>query len=156
MVGTATRASQLSLEIRQITSQHIFLLSQSQTFFMMTANTNTKSTLQSSLEHLSKPSAAWETVAARQLELEPLLDRVYNLPIEEFRKIPYKVPPLPANVPLQDRDLSIREDNVTVRDGTQINIRIYEPLDRSTGHLLFFNVHGGGGILLNLSELRSS
>ena len=110
----------------------------------MTANPDAVSEPEFHHGRLSKPNSAWEKVASEQLKLEPLINRLYSLPLEEYRKIPYKAPPLPANVPVPNRDLSIREDTVIVRDGALVKVRIYEPLNRGTGHLLFFNVHGGG------------
>lgn len=94
--------------------------------------------------HLSEPDPAWLSVAEKQAEADKLIAEMYRLPIAEFRKLPYRKTVLPSNVPLPDKDLTIRTDTFTARDGVTIGIRIYEPLDKKIGHPLFLNVHGGG------------
>ncbi|CAK7205367.1 hypothetical protein SEUCBS139899_008137 [Sporothrix eucalyptigena] len=94
--------------------------------------------------HLSDPAPAWLSVAEKHAPLDTLSSEVYRLPLVEFRKVPYKASPLPSNAPQTDKDLCIRTNTVTVRDGTSISLRIYEPLEKKEGRLLFFNVHGGG------------
>ncbi|KAI0151074.1 lipase esterase family protein [Pestalotiopsis sp. NC0098] len=78
--------------------------------------------------HLSEMSPDWAEVAHDHEEAAKLADALYKLPLEEFRKVPYKPPPLPTNVPMPGHDLKITEDMVTVRDGHAIAIRVYEPL----------------------------
>ncbi|KAH7142123.1 lipase esterase family protein [Dactylonectria macrodidyma] len=95
-------------------------------------------------QHLSRPNPAWDEVALEQSAIDRTSDSVYSLPIEEFRQISYKPPRLPLNVPIPIRDLTVREDQITVRDGASIKVRIYEPLNCGSGRLLFFNIHGGG------------
>ncbi|KAH7134491.1 lipase esterase family protein [Dactylonectria estremocensis] len=95
-------------------------------------------------QHLSRSNPAWNQVALEQSAIDRISDSLYSLSIEEFRQISYKPPPLPLDVPIPIRDLTIREDHITVRDGASIKVRIYEPLNRGSGHLLFFNIHGGG------------
>ncbi|KAH8714616.1 lipase esterase family protein [Ilyonectria robusta] len=94
--------------------------------------------------HLSQAHPEWNKVASKQRELEPLAQRLYSLPLEEFRKVPYRPPPLPANAPVPGIDIIIREDEVIVRDGAKVKVRMYEPVHLSSRHLLFFNIHGGG------------
>ncbi|CAK7234688.1 hypothetical protein SBRCBS47491_009033 [Sporothrix bragantina] len=99
--------------------------------------------------HLSEPDLAWLSVAEKHAPLDALSAEIYRLPLAEFRKVPYKPGPLPSNAPQPDKDLSIRSDTVTVRDGTTIGLRIYEPVTQAntkgnTRKLLFYNVHGGG------------
>jgi acetyl esterase/lipase len=94
--------------------------------------------------HLSEMSPEWAEVAHQHEEIQKLADALYSLPLQEFRRVPYKSPALPKNVPVPDRDLTIEEDMVVVRDGYAIAIRIYQPLDQKENHPLFFNIHGGG------------
>lgn len=94
--------------------------------------------------HLSEMSPDWAEVAHDHEEAAKLADALYKLPLEEFRKVPYKPPPLPTNVPMPGHDLKITEDMVTVRDGHAIAIRVYEPLGPGDNRPLFFNIHGGG------------
>ncbi|KAH8896920.1 lipase esterase family protein [Thozetella sp. PMI_491] len=94
--------------------------------------------------HLSEVHPDWAQVAPRHEEIEQLAAKVYSLPFEEFRKIPYKPPPVADNAPVPGKDILIRQDSAVVRDGEQITVRIYQPLHLSTNHLLFYNIHGGG------------
>lgn len=50
-------------------------------------------------------------------------------------------PPLPQDVPL---DLDITHQMVPVRDGTEIEIRVYKAKMVPDNALLFFVAHGGG------------
>lgn len=97
--------------------------------------------------HLSEMSPDWIEVAHDHEEAAKLADTLYKLPLEEFRKVPYKPPPLPTNVPVPGRDLKITEDMVTVRDGYAIAIRLYQPLDPGDNRVLFLNIHGGGSLI---------
>jgi acetyl esterase/lipase len=97
--------------------------------------------------HLSETNPAWETVAAKQSEIDELSRKLLALPIEEFRKITYRPPPLPEDAPVPGIDLNITKHEVTVRDGTKISIRIYKPIFAPDVALLFFNVHGGGWVV---------
>lgn len=94
--------------------------------------------------HLSNVHPEWEKVAARYKAVEQKMNELYSLPIEEFRQIPYRPPPIPAASPVLGTDINIREKEIVVRDGAQVGIRIYQPAVLGKGHLLFFNVHGGG------------
>ncbi|KAM5370013.1 hypothetical protein ACJZ2D_008696 [Fusarium nematophilum] len=95
-------------------------------------------------QHLSRPNPAWNEVASTQFAIDRISDSLYSLPIEAFRQISYKPPPLPLDIPIPSRDLTIKGDQLTARDGASIKVRIYEPLNRRSRHLLFFNTHGGG------------
>ncbi|EFX06321.1 lipase esterase family protein [Grosmannia clavigera kw1407] len=95
-------------------------------------------------EHLSSPDPVWLQVAEKHQVLEPLADKLYSLPIEEFRKVPYKPPPLPANAPVIGKDVAVEQAEITVRDGAKIAARICRPIERKDGSVLFFNIHGGG------------
>ncbi|PMD33045.1 lipase esterase family protein [Hyaloscypha variabilis F] len=97
--------------------------------------------------HLSETNPAWESVASKQSEIDKISGKLLALPIEEFRKITYRPPPLPEDVPTPGKDLNITHCEVSVKDGTKISIRIYKPLDPPDAALLFFNVHGGGWVV---------
>ncbi|KAF2020075.1 lipase esterase family protein [Aaosphaeria arxii CBS 175.79] len=94
--------------------------------------------------HLSDPHPEWKTVAEDHMKNEEKLSYLYDLPIEEFRKIPYRPPPLSVNVPQPGQHLQISERQIRVRDGTKISLRIYRPMMTTGNHVLFFNIHGGG------------
>ncbi|KAK9777149.1 putative Lipase esterase family protein [Seiridium cardinale] len=89
-------------------------------------------------------SPEWARVAPEHEKIERVIETLYSLPIAEFRKVPYRPPPMSTDVPIPGRDISIREAKVPVRDGHDISIRIYEPLNLGQNHMLFFNIHGGG------------
>jgi hypothetical protein len=94
--------------------------------------------------HLSNPDPAWLQVATKQQSLEKLADELYSLPIAELREVAYRPPPLPANAPVIGRDITVARDELAVRDGARIGVRIYRPIDHGSNLLLFFNIHGGG------------
>lgn len=94
--------------------------------------------------HLSEPHPEWTKVAENHRAVEERMAKLYSLPIEEFRKVPYRPAPLSATAPRPGHDLVITEQEVEVRDGTKISLRIYEPVQHSKGHPLYFNIHGGG------------
>ena len=102
--------------------------------------------------HFSEPNPAWQSVASKQREKDKISGECFALPIEEFRKIAYKPPPLPEDAPVPGQDLNITKCDVSVRDGTKISIRIYKPLNPPDAALLFFNVHGGGKSLLQIAD----
>ncbi|KAK6077390.1 lipase esterase [Seiridium cupressi] len=89
-------------------------------------------------------SPEWARVAPEHEKIERVIETLYGLPIAEFRKVPYRPPPISTDVPIPGCDISIREAKVPVRDGHDISIRIYEPLNLGQSHMLFFNIHGGG------------
>lgn len=99
---------------------------------------------QLSFAHLAAAHPEWEKIAEDHQKIEAKLELLYGLPIEEFRKVPYRPAPLSRNAPIPGQDLTITQRMVAVRDGTLVNIRIYQPLNVTKGHLLFFNIHGGG------------
>jgi hypothetical protein len=99
---------------------------------------------------LSETNPAWESVASKQSEIDKISGKLLALPIEEFRKITYTPPPLPEDAPTPGKDLNITHCEVLVRDGTKISIRIYKTLDTTDAALLFFNVHGGGKLFLQI------
>lgn len=90
------------------------------------------------------PSAEWAAVAGLQQQKDDQSAFVWNLPIETIRKLGYTPPPLPHDVPQPDLDLIISERFIRARDGHQIALRIYKPLNTVDNSVLFFNIHGGG------------
>lgn len=107
--------------------------------------------------HLSKVNPEWEKVEPAYKEVQQKMNELYSLPIEAFRQIPYRPPPIPADSPVLGTDINVTEKEIVVRDGARIGIRIYQPVVLGKGHLLFFNVHGGGkkaGINPAISRIR--
>ncbi|KAJ3530541.1 hypothetical protein NM208_g9281 [Fusarium decemcellulare] len=94
--------------------------------------------------HLSTPHPEWTKVAESHRVVEEKLSKLYSLPIDEFRKVPYRPAPLSANAPTPGNDLNITEREIEVRDGAMVALRIYQPIQLEKGHPLFFNIHGGG------------
>lgn len=101
--------------------------------------------------HLSAVNPEWAKVAESHKAIEEKSAALYSLPIEEFRKVPYRPAPLPADAPVPGRDIDITQREVIVRDGTKIMVRIYQPAKLGKAHILFFNVHGGGKITSTVS-----
>lgn len=102
------------------------------------------STIPRTFEHLSIPDPSWLQIAAKQQVIDKLADVLYSLPLDEFRKVAYKPPPLPADAPVIGGDIDVEHTKITTRDGTRIGLRIYRPIDHGSNHLLLFNIHGGG------------
>lgn len=96
------------------------------------------------LAHLSAPHPEWIKVAEGHAMVEARLSVLYSLNIDEFRKVPYRPPPVSANAPTPGHDLVITQREIEVRDGAKVALRIYKPIHQATGHPLFFNIHGGG------------
>ena len=94
--------------------------------------------------HLSQVDPAWELVAPTQQITDTAAAKFFDLPLQEFRALPYRPPPLPADVPVPGKDVAITEDQIRVRDGTTIGLRIYKPCDPPPKSLLLLNAHGGG------------
>lgn len=95
-------------------------------------------------ESLADTSEEWELVAAIQKKKDELSRKLIALPIEHYRAVGYRPPPIPEDSPVLGKDLNIVQKEVSVRDGTKILIRIYTSINPSRGSLLFFNAHGGG------------
>lgn len=93
---------------------------------------------------LATPHPEWAKVAENHKALEEKMEILFNLPIKEFREIPYRAAPMPADVPVPGRDLNISESTVPARDGTPIGVRIYNPIVKGKENVLFYNIHGGG------------
>ncbi|CAG9986532.1 unnamed protein product [Clonostachys byssicola] len=97
--------------------------------------------------HLSMPDSEWLQVADKHAMVDEAAAKLYALPIEEFRKIPYQPPPLATYAPVEGRDIRIAESHVTVRDGTSIEVRIYQHISNEKSNSLtpiYYNIHGGG------------
>jgi hypothetical protein len=95
--------------------------------------------------HLSQVDPAWELVAPTQQITDAAAAKFFDLPLDDFRALPYRPPPLPADVPVLRKDVAITEEKIRVRDGTTIRLRIYKPCNPPTKSLLLLNAHGGGG-----------
>ncbi|OAL53562.1 lipase esterase family protein [Pyrenochaeta sp. DS3sAY3a] len=94
--------------------------------------------------HLSDPHPEWKKVAEEYKKIEETTAHLWALPIEEFRKVPYKPAPLSKDAPKPGEHVEISERQIPVRDGTEIGVRIYRPLVITNNHVMFFNIHGGG------------
>ncbi|QKX57330.1 uncharacterized protein TRUGW13939_04442 [Talaromyces rugulosus] len=105
--------------------------------------------------NLSEPSTEWNSVAAIQKEKDELAMKMLFIPIEQYRAIGYRAPPVPADSPVPGKDLNISHRKVYVRDGSEIDIRIYTPDHCTPGSLLFFNAHGGGFVTGNTETEES-
>lgn len=72
---------------------------------------------------------------------------VWKLPIEQIQQISKSVPPaLPDNAPALNIDVEISHCMIPVRDGTEIELRLYRNAKvEGDGHsALFLRIHGGG------------
>lgn len=95
------------------------------------------------IDESASPSAEWTGVASVQKQKEELSSFIWDLSIKEYRDLGYTAPPLSAEAPIPDRDITITEQAIATRDGHMIGLRIYAPLNPLPNSLLFFNAHGG-------------
>jgi len=72
---------------------------------------------------------------------------LFLTPIEQIQLLSKTVPPaLPENAPVIDTDVEITHRMIPTRDGTEIELRLYESakVKRSDQSVLFLRIHGGG------------
>jgi hypothetical protein len=93
---------------------------------------------------LSEIDPEWALIAHKQRDADIMAGKALSLPIREFRALGYRPPALPEDAPVPDIDIIIGVEQISVKDGTKIGIRIYRPVLQPKNALLFFNVHGGG------------
>jgi hypothetical protein len=75
---------------------------------------------------------------------------LWQLPYDQFKKAWDSFPPaLLDDSPVEGKDVTIEHMKVPVRDGTQIEIRIYKPVNTVPNALLNLNCHGGGTFCAN-------
>ncbi|KAK1462249.1 alpha/beta hydrolase fold-3 domain-containing protein [Colletotrichum melonis] len=94
--------------------------------------------------YLSAPHPQWETVAQTQMLIDKKSNEVHGLPIQGIRRLPYRPASLSTDAPVPGHDTIISQKSVAVRDGTEIMIRIHQPMGFTKDHPLYFDVHGGG------------
>jgi hypothetical protein len=73
--------------------------------------------------HLSQIDPAWSSVASKQKEADLMAEKALNLPINEFRALGYRPPPLPEDAPLPGIDINITVDEISINSGTKIRVR---------------------------------
>lgn len=94
--------------------------------------------------HLSKIAPEFVPI---QAELDVSSKVLWELPLNEFKLAWKSLPPILAeDDPVIGRDIQITHQLVPARDGTNIEIRIYKPLNPQVRAPLFLNAHGGGEI----------
>ncbi|KAK5444214.1 hypothetical protein LTS15_010567 [Exophiala xenobiotica] len=97
------------------------------------------------------PSPSWRSVEAAQKQVDEISKQVLALPIAELRKLGYRPPPLPQDVPNPGKDIDISTIEITVRDSTKVPLRLYKRkiagADADADAPLFFDIHGGGWVL---------
>lgn len=92
--------------------------------------------------HLSEidPQFALVKEAADQSFVE-----LWKLPLDEFKAAWLAAPvPLPEDAPQLGVDYTTTDEEIAVRDGTKIGIRIYRPIKPVKNATLVLKVHGGG------------
>lgn len=113
----------------------------------MMKSTNTSSLKGCRHANLSQIDPAWSSVARKQKEADLMAEKALSMPINKFRALGYRPPPLPDNAPVPGADINITVEEISINGGTKIGVRIYRPICSPSDALLFFNVHGGGAVL---------
>ena len=71
--------------------------------------------------------------------------QLWSLPIDDFKAGWLAMPlTLSEGCPAVGKDITIDNMKVPVRDGTEVEIRIYKPIKPVPNALLNLNIHGGG------------
>lgn len=92
--------------------------------------------------HLSKIDPVF---ASLKEVLDKRFSQLWSLPLEEL-KIAYRNAPvaLPEDVPVAGEDYQVSDREISTRDGANIGLRIYGPMQTKTGAVLVLKAHGGG------------
>jgi acetyl esterase/lipase len=83
--------------------------------------------------------------AAIKAECDANFDALFSLPLPDLKAAAANNPP--ALGPFVPNDLDIHHQNVAVRDGTEIDIKIYKAKDVQKNASLFLVSHGGGWVI---------
>jgi acetyl esterase/lipase len=83
--------------------------------------------------------------AAIKAECDANFDALFSLPLSEIKAVSANAPPaLGLYVP---KDIDIHHQNVPVRDGTEVDVKIYKAKNMHERASLFLVSHGGGWTL---------
>ncbi|PVH73125.1 lipase/esterase [Cadophora sp. DSE1049] len=113
--------------------------------------------LKSQDEAIALPKPKYGHLSAIHPDFEQIKEAVetdfaalWELPVEELIARWRTAPPaLLKDSPIEGKDITIDHKKVPVRDSTEIEIRIYKPIEPMPNALLLFNAHGGGWVLGN-------
>ncbi|PGH04238.1 hypothetical protein GX51_03583 [Blastomyces parvus] len=101
------------------------------------------STTRSKYGHLAAPHPVFETLKD---EASKLVESIYAIKdIEQFKAAWNAFPPvLFDDGPVVGQDITIEHTNIAVRDGAEVELRIYKPINPAPDASLLFVSHGGG------------
>ncbi len=70
---------------------------------------------------------------------------LWSLPLDDF-KIAWLTAPvaLPEDVPHPGKDYEVADQQIPMRDGTKIGLRVYRPVKYAENATLVLKAHGGG------------
>jgi acetyl esterase/lipase len=83
--------------------------------------------------------------AAVKAECDANFGALFSLPLSELKAVSATAPP--SLGPYVSKDLDIHHQNVPVRDGTDIDVRIYKAKNVQEKASLFLVSHGGGWVI---------
>ncbi|KAF2665219.1 lipase esterase family protein [Microthyrium microscopicum] len=83
-----------------------------------------------------------------QNDVAKMIDEVFALPLDQMRNAFSQPGPLPEDSP---KDVTTKDMEISVRDGSKIGIRIYKRKGLGADALLFLVLHGGGWVIGNHS-----
>ena len=70
---------------------------------------------------------------------------LWSLPMEEFKVAWLYAPvPLPEDAPLPGKDYEVSDQQIPVRDGAKVGLRLYKPVKPVEKAVLVLKAHGGG------------
>jgi acetyl esterase/lipase len=73
-----------------------------------------------------------------------------DIPMDEFKAAWVAGPPaIPEGCPVPGKDVMLSTSMVPVRDGAEVEIKIYEAPTKQAGKALVFRMHGGGWTVCN-------
>ena len=70
---------------------------------------------------------------------------LWSLPIDEFKVAWLDAPvPLPDDPPQPGKDYEVSDQQIPVRDGAKVGLRLYKPIEHVENAALVLKAHGGG------------
>jgi hypothetical protein len=91
--------------------------------------------------HLSKIDPSY---APLKENVDKTFAEIWELPMDEFRASWRAPPVLPEDIPVPGNQIEITHQKVPVRDGSEVELRVYKAKNPVKDAVLFLVAHGGG------------
>lgn len=95
--------------------------------------------------HLSEIDPEFAPLRA---ELDKNFAVLWSLPLDEFKTAWLTAPlVLPDGAPMPDQDYEVADQQIPMRDGAEVELRVYRPMKRTENATLVLKAHGGGWVV---------